>query len=425
MKRVVLYVLVLGSTLLFAACSSNNNNDGGGGNASLPTISSMSPNKVSRGQTHVEGSILGTNLGTVVSVSLGDGITVEQFSSSSAGEIKITFSVAAGAAAGARTISVTTSGGTASSATAFTVDNNRAPVAKFTITPDAGAKNTLFTFDATQSSDPDGGTISTYKWTFGDGQSGNGRVTTHQFNKGGTFEVTLKVTDHNNAPSEVSKSVEVANGLAPVARYTVSPESGDIDTIFHFNGSASTDKDGTITHYNWVFGDGATATGSAVDHKFHGDGVFTVVLTVTDNDGLESAVNKDVRVEKFNEQKAKDDMAFVITRFFVRYSKLDRLTADQIVEGWSTNPECNGRDREIKIIERQQITIAHTEASITGPIDVLVKPDHVNGNVNATAVFDWINKNGTTGHAKVEHDFSMKFIDGEWQVCDFTVIKNL
>lgn len=424
MKRVSLYVLILGLALLFAACSSNNN-DGGGTPVSLPTISSISPNKVSRGQTHVEGSILGTNLGSVVSVSLGDGITVEHFSSSSAGEIQITFSVSASAAAGARTISVTTSGGTASSATAFTVDNNRAPVAKFTISPDAGAKNTLFTFDATQSSDPDGGTIATYKWTFGDGQTGNGRVATHQFNKGGTFEVILKVTDRNNTPATASKSVEVANGLAPVARYTVSPESGDIDTTFHFNGSASTDKDGTITRYNWVFGDGATATGSAVDHKFRSAGVFTVVLTVTDNDGLGSALNKDVRVENFNEQKAKDEMGFIVTRFFARYSKLDRLSADQIVEGWSSDPECNGRDREIKIIERQQITIAHTNASITGPIDVLVKPDHVNGNVNVTAVFDWVNKNGTTGHAKVEHDFSMKFLGGEWMICDFKVIKDL
>ncbi|HSP05692.1 MAG TPA: PKD domain-containing protein, partial [Acidobacteriota bacterium] len=290
MKRAFLYSLAACLVLALAGCS-NNNSGGGNPPVSTPSITSMTPNKVSRGQTHVDGTILGVNLGGVVSVNLGEGLTVEQFSSTSPSEITIKFSVSANTSAGARTISVTTSGGTATSSTALTVDSNRAPTAKFTVSPDSGAKNTVFTFDATQSSDPEG-SIATYKWDFGDGKSATGRIATHQFGKGGSFQVILTVTDHNKAASSAFKSVEVANGIAPVARFTITPESGNIDTVFHFDGSGSSDNDGTVVRFEWKFGDGGTATGAVVDHKFRESGLFNVKLTVTDNDGLGSLLDK-------------------------------------------------------------------------------------------------------------------------------------
>ncbi|MDH3458376.1 MAG: PKD domain-containing protein, partial [Gemmatimonadota bacterium] len=52
-----------------------------------------------------------------------------------------------------------------------------------------------------------------------------------------------------------------------------------------FDGSGSTDPDGTIVSYEWDFGDGATGTGVSPSHTYAAAGTYDVTLTVTDNDG--------------------------------------------------------------------------------------------------------------------------------------------
>src|SRR5262249_57383396 len=43
--------------------------------------------------------------------------------------------------------------------------------------------------------------------------------------------------------------------------------------------------DGTVTSYQWDFGDGATAAGQAVSHAYAAPGTYTATLTVTDDLG--------------------------------------------------------------------------------------------------------------------------------------------
>jgi LysM repeat protein len=51
------------------------------------------------------------------------------------------------------------------------------------------------------------------------------------------------------------------------------------------DGSGSSDADGTITTYEWDFGDGEQDNGQSVTHGYNSTGVFEVTLTVTDNCG--------------------------------------------------------------------------------------------------------------------------------------------
>ena len=62
-------------------------------------------------------------------------------------------------------------------------------------------------------------------------------------------------------------------------------KTGDEGEEITFDASNSYDPDGTIVSYTWDFGDGTTATGKVVTHAYADNGVYTVTLTVKDNDG--------------------------------------------------------------------------------------------------------------------------------------------
>ena len=55
---------------------------------------------------------------------------------------------------------------------------------------------------------------------------------------------------------------------------------------YFFDASASYDLDGAIVSYEWDFGDGSTATGEQAEHTFAGTGIYEVILTVIDDDGI-------------------------------------------------------------------------------------------------------------------------------------------
>src|SRR3972149_6842876 len=63
------------------------------------------------------------------------------------------------------------------------------------------------------------------------------------------------------------------------------------ENIVAFDGSQSSDEDGTIVSYSWDFGDGSIGSGVTVTHTYNEPGNYKVTLTVTDDDG---AYKKDV-----------------------------------------------------------------------------------------------------------------------------------
>lgn len=77
---------------------------------------------------------------------------------------------------------------------------------------------------------------------------------------------------------------------APTARIAAGPSR--ITT--EFDGSGSTDADGRLVSYVWSFGDGTTASGARVSHRYAEPGSYRVRLTVTDDDGAETTATKEV-----------------------------------------------------------------------------------------------------------------------------------
>lgn len=68
------------------------------------------------------------------------------------------------------------------------------------------------------------------------------------------------------------------------------------DLTCRFDGSGSTDPDGTIVDHGWVFGDGTSASGAVVNHTYAAAGTYQAVLTVRDDDGATASTTRSVTV---------------------------------------------------------------------------------------------------------------------------------
>jgi PKD repeat protein len=70
--------------------------------------------------------------------------------------------------------------------------------------------------------------------------------------------------------------------------------------VCNFDGSSSTDADGSVASYAWTFGESGSSTnsgtGATTSHTYGAPATYTVTLTVTDNDGATNAVSHDVTV---------------------------------------------------------------------------------------------------------------------------------
>ncbi|MGD9404235.1 MAG: PKD domain-containing protein [Anaerolineae bacterium] len=88
-----------------------------------------------------------------------------------------------------------------------------------------------------------------------------------------------------SVPSNVPLPYDPPAGGDPVA-VPGGPYSGYINVPITFDGSASYDSDsGEIVSYEWDFGDGSTGSGTMPQHTYTVDGIYTVSLTVSDDEG--------------------------------------------------------------------------------------------------------------------------------------------
>jgi poly(hydroxyalkanoate) depolymerase family esterase len=83
---------------------------------------------------------------------------------------------------------------------------------------------------------------------------------------------------------------------SPNADIQASTDVASTGETVNFDGTASSDPDGTIQSYEWDFGDGTTATGSTASHSYSATGTYTVSLTVTDDKGGTGTAAVDVQV---------------------------------------------------------------------------------------------------------------------------------
>lgn len=80
---------------------------------------------------------------------------------------------------------------------------------------------------------------------------------------------------------------------APTAAFTAGTGSTFDDVSFT---NQSTDSDGSVASSSWSFGDGGTSTATSPTHAYANGGIYTVTLTVTDNNGAQSSISHQVTI---------------------------------------------------------------------------------------------------------------------------------
>ena len=187
--------------------------------------------------------------------------------------------------AGTYTVSLTatnTAGSHTVTKTDFiTVNKVSAPVASFTSNVTTGTEPLTVKFTDSSTNSP-----TKWVWTFGDNDYSTEKNPTHTYTAGGTYTVTLTVTNSGGSDI-VTKTgyVTVSAVSAPVVSFTSNITSGTVPLTVVFNDTSTNSP----TSWSWTFGDGYTSSSENPTHTYTTAGTYTVSLTATNYGGSNSA----------------------------------------------------------------------------------------------------------------------------------------
>ncbi|MDI9633567.1 MAG: PKD domain-containing protein [Methanolinea sp.] len=155
--------------------------------------------------------------------------------------------------------------------------------------PYAGSEGTPLTLNAAGSFDPEGIPL-TYRWDLdGDGSFdtawSSSPTLTHTWTDDWSGSVTVEVSDGTSVRS-ASAPVAISNQPPTINTVTVgSPTVAEGAPVQFSVTCTDPGSEDTIASVAWDFGDGSSGTGEFPTHTYADDGDYTVVVTVTDDDG--------------------------------------------------------------------------------------------------------------------------------------------
>ncbi|MEO7312020.1 MAG: PKD domain-containing protein [Chitinophagaceae bacterium] len=187
------------------------------------------------------------------------------------------------------TLTVSNALGTDVSTKTNLITINSVPIAAFSGAPTQGCFPLTVNFNDLSSS-PGAGTISAWKWDFGDGLTSNLQNPNHLYSNFGDYYVALYVENTNGCGTYLNKPAFAKIGDTVKADFdtTMQPYCKLPKTVSFLNASAGS---GTFT-YNWDFGDGTFSTQTNPVHSYTNFGNYTVKLTATSSYGCSNTVVK-------------------------------------------------------------------------------------------------------------------------------------
>ncbi|MFM2091189.1 MAG: hypothetical protein RLZZ127_1678, partial [Planctomycetota bacterium] len=160
---------------------------------------------------------------------------------------------------------------------------NRDPVAAIAVDRASGPAPLAVRFDAGASRDPDGHAL-TFRWTFPDGGTADGPVTTRTFDgKQSAVSVGLTVRDAHGGRGDTVQRILVGN-QAPVVQAGATPERGAPPLRVRLDASASRDPEGKPLRIEWRIPALGTRSGAQVEVELPA-GEHRILCTATDPEG--------------------------------------------------------------------------------------------------------------------------------------------
>jgi PKD repeat protein len=217
---------------------------------------------------------------------------------------------------------------------------NQAPIATFSAEcRDLGCK-----FNSDASNDPDG-RIVRWLWSFGDGATSEQRNPDHDYAASGNYTVTLTVTDGDGASGQFSNGVTVTarvpDNRTPDADFDV--RCTDLDCSFT---DKSKDEDGSLTSWQWTFGDGEASSDRSPTHHYSAPGRYQVTLTVTDNNGASDSRTREAQAESPPPQNQTPAAGFTSSCNNLSCGFTDQSSDDGNIAAWSWEYGDGGQSNE-------------------------------------------------------------------------------
>jgi len=170
---------------------------------------------------------------------------------------------------------------------------NNPPISDFSYTPnDPTTDDTIMFSDESYDTD---GTIISWLWDFGDGDTSIIQNPSHIYDNKGTYTVSLIVTDDDFDTDIKYMDIYVSN-YGPNADFSFNPNIPQKEEIIYFTDESYDTSTAIIDTWYWEFGDGEISTDQNPSHSYDQNGSYIINLTVTNNQDFSDTTSKNIYV---------------------------------------------------------------------------------------------------------------------------------
>ncbi len=153
--------------------------------------------------------------------------------------------------------------------------NIHPPIAVINNLPQQGCAPLSVTFSSTVTG---GDPVTSYLWNFGNGVTSSEPNPTYTFAPG-SYDIQLIISTANGCTDTVTVQEGVKAAVKPIANFSATPRDLCAKMPVQFSDSST----GTVTTWDWNFGDGAHSTIQNPMHIYEDTGLFTITLIVGNN----------------------------------------------------------------------------------------------------------------------------------------------